>query len=146
MSVELGTPAPPCSPSDDERTPGVVPVSPRGQHGRPPGTCTGATTPGRAPSFGAAARTGQASPMSMTLDHATPSDAGAEAIRPFVIDVPEPAIEDLRRRVAATRWPEVETVEDTTQGVRLATMQALATYWLDHHDWRRAEARINAVP
>ncbi len=84
--------------------------------------------------------------MSLTLENPTPSDAGNEAIRPFRIDAPDAAIEDLRRRVAATRWPEVETVQDTTQGVRLATMQALARHWVERHDWRRAEARINAFP
>jgi pimeloyl-ACP methyl ester carboxylesterase len=84
--------------------------------------------------------------MSLTLENPTPSDAGQEAIRPFRVDVPDAAIEDLRRRVAATRWPEVETVRDTTQGVRLSTMQALARHWVDRHDWRRAEARINTFP
>ena len=68
------------------------------------------------------------------------------AIRPFHIETPEAALADLRRRVAATRWPERETVADATQGVQLATMQALARYWAGQHDWRKCEARLNALP
>jgi pimeloyl-ACP methyl ester carboxylesterase len=70
----------------------------------------------------------------------------AVAIRPFTIEVPEKALEDLRARIAATRWPEKETVEDQSQGVQLATMQALASYWLNEYDWRKCEARLNAYP
>jgi pimeloyl-ACP methyl ester carboxylesterase len=75
-------------------------------------------------------------------------DTGAEdsTIRPFHIDVPEQELADLRRRIAATRWPEKETVEDTSQGIQLATMQALASYWETEHDWRKCEARLNALP
>jgi pimeloyl-ACP methyl ester carboxylesterase len=68
------------------------------------------------------------------------------AIRPFQIHVPEDELVDLRRRVAATRWPERETVTDASQGVRLATTQALARYWATEHDWRKVEARLNALP
>jgi pimeloyl-ACP methyl ester carboxylesterase len=68
------------------------------------------------------------------------------AIRPFRIDVPQEQLVDLRRRLAATRWPEKETVADETQGVRLATSQKLARYWATEHDWRRVEARLNALP
>ena len=68
------------------------------------------------------------------------------AIRPFHFTAPEEALVDLRRRVAATKWPERETVPDDTQGVQLATMQALAQYWATEHDWRKCEAKINAVP
>jgi len=71
---------------------------------------------------------------------------GESAIRPFRIEVPEEALVDLRRRVAATRWPDKEQVADETQGVRLATMRNLAQYWQTGHDWRSAEARLNAVP
>src|ERR1700722_19312827 len=71
---------------------------------------------------------------------------GGSAIRPFHIAVPDAALVDLRRRVAATRWPERETVADATQGVQLATTQALARYWASEHNWRRCEARLNAVP
>jgi pimeloyl-ACP methyl ester carboxylesterase len=68
------------------------------------------------------------------------------AIRPFRIDVPEAKLVDLRRRVAATQWPEKETVEDTSQGVQLRTMQNLARYWATDYDWRKVEARLNALP
>jgi pimeloyl-ACP methyl ester carboxylesterase len=68
------------------------------------------------------------------------------AIRPFTIDIPEADLEDLRARIAGTRWPEKETVEDQSQGVQLATMQALARYWADEYDWRKCEARLNAYP
>src|SRR3954468_23352180 len=68
------------------------------------------------------------------------------AIRPFRVNVPEAELADLRRRIAATRWPERETVGDASQGVQLATMQALARYWAAGHSWRRAEARLNAFP
>src|SRR5579871_3261736 len=72
--------------------------------------------------------------------------AGAPAIRPFQVHVPDDDLIDLKRRLKATRWPERETVNDTTQGVRLATIQALARYWTDEHDWRRCEASLNALP
>src|SRR5687767_4484895 len=68
------------------------------------------------------------------------------AIEPFTIDIPESQLEDLRARLAATRWPEKETVEDDSQGVPLATMQKLANYWATEYDWRKCEARLNAVP
>ncbi|THD79348.1 MAG: epoxide hydrolase [Phenylobacterium sp.] len=67
-------------------------------------------------------------------------------IRPFHVNVPEAELADLRRRVAATRWPERETVADATQGVQLATVQALARYWATAYDWRKCEARLNSVP
>ncbi len=73
------------------------------------------------------------------------SSAG-DAIRPFHFSAPEAALVDLRRRVAATQWPERETVNDTTQGVQLATTRALAQYWQSDYDWRRVEARLNALP
>ena len=69
----------------------------------------------------------------------------ATAIRPFTIDVPEEDLQDLRARIAATRWPEKETVSDETQGVQLRTVQALARQWA-MHDWRDVEARLNALP
>jgi len=67
-------------------------------------------------------------------------------IRPFRVDVPEEHLEDLRRRIAATRWPERETVADESQGVQLATMQELVRYWGTEYDFRRFEARLNALP
>jgi pimeloyl-ACP methyl ester carboxylesterase len=69
-----------------------------------------------------------------------------DAIRPFRINVPEEALVDLRRRLAATRWPEKETVDDDSQGVPLATIQELVGYWQTEYDWRKVEARLNAVP
>jgi pimeloyl-ACP methyl ester carboxylesterase len=69
-----------------------------------------------------------------------------KAIRPFRINVPEGALLDLRRRIDATRWPERETVTDASQGVQLATIQALARYWATEYDWRKCETRLNALP
>jgi pimeloyl-ACP methyl ester carboxylesterase len=74
------------------------------------------------------------------------SPADNTAIRPFTIDIPEADLEDLRARIAATRWPEKETVTDASQGVQLATMQALARYWETEYDFGRLEARLNALP
>jgi hypothetical protein len=72
--------------------------------------------------------------------------AGATEIRPFRIEVPDEALDDLRRRIAATRWPSRELVADRSQGVQLATVQALARYWTTDYDWRKAEAKLNALP
>ena len=68
------------------------------------------------------------------------------AVRPFRIDVPEEDLDELRRRIAATRWPTKELVEDRSQGVQLATMQELARYWTTDYDWRKAEEKLNALP
>jgi pimeloyl-ACP methyl ester carboxylesterase len=68
------------------------------------------------------------------------------AIRPFHIDIPEAELTELRRRINATKWPERETVMDATQGAQLATMQELARYWANDYDWRKCEARLNALP
>src|SRR5579864_7222648 len=68
------------------------------------------------------------------------------AVRPFRVDMPEEAIADLRRRIAATRWPSRELVTDRSQGVQLATLQELARYWTTDYDWRKAEAKLNALP
>ena len=70
----------------------------------------------------------------------------ATEIRPFHVDVPKEALDDLRRRIAATRWPSKELVDDRSQGVQLATMQELARYWATEYDFGRIEARLNAVP
>jgi pimeloyl-ACP methyl ester carboxylesterase len=67
-------------------------------------------------------------------------------IRPFRVDMPDEAIADLRRRIAATRWPTRELVADRSQGVQLATTQELARYWATEYDWRKAEAKLNALP
>ena len=68
------------------------------------------------------------------------------AITPFSINVPERDLEDLRRRITAIRWPDRETVDDESQGVRLQTMQELARHWATDYDWRRVEARLQALP
>jgi pimeloyl-ACP methyl ester carboxylesterase len=68
------------------------------------------------------------------------------AIRPFHVHVPQEAIDDLRRRIAATRWSDKETVADQSQGVQLATMKELVRYWGTEYDWRKAEAKLNALP
>jgi epoxide hydrolase-like protein len=65
-------------------------------------------------------------------------------IRPFHVDIPDEALEDLRRRIAATNWPEKETVADQSQGVPLAMIQKLARYWMTDYDWRTCEANLNA--
>ena len=70
----------------------------------------------------------------------------ADTIRPFSIRVPDEALVDLRRRINVTNWPEQETVTDASQGVQLATMRELARYWETKHDWRKVEARLNALP
>ncbi|MGZ5889219.1 MAG: epoxide hydrolase family protein [Hyphomicrobium sp.] len=72
--------------------------------------------------------------------------APSDAVRPFRVEFPEENLADLRRRIAATRWPDQETVKDDSQGVRVATMQELARYWQTSHDWRKVEARLNALP
>ena len=80
--------------------------------------------------------------MAVVIEHRT----DATAIHPFRVDVPEADVEDLRRRIAATRWPDRETVPDRSQGARLADLQELVRYWGSEYDWRRAEAQLNAFP
>ena len=67
-------------------------------------------------------------------------------VRPFQVDIPEERLTELRRRIDATRWPTKEPVSDRSQGVQLATMQALVRYWAGDYDWRRCEAKLNALP
>ena len=74
------------------------------------------------------------------------SAAAGDAIRPFRVNVPEAELVDLRRRIAATRWPERETVTDESQGVPLATIQEVLRYWGKDYDWRKCEAKLNALP
>ena len=83
-------------------------------------------------------RTGEVA-MSTTVETGT-------AIRPFQVEFQEEQIDELRRRIAATRWPSKELVADRSQGVQLAATQALARYWLDEYDFGRIEARLNALP
>src|SRR5215213_6379791 len=68
------------------------------------------------------------------------------AIRPFQVSIPDEALADLRRRIAATKWPEKETVGDQSQGVPLAMIQELARYWATNYDWRKCEAKLKALP
>ena len=81
---------------------------------------------------------------------AAPADAAlrhaADAIRPFTAHIPQAALTDLRRRIAATRWPDPETAGDRSQGVQLAKLQALVRYWGTDYDWRKAEGKLNALP
>ncbi|HET8874678.1 MAG TPA: epoxide hydrolase N-terminal domain-containing protein, partial [Gaiellaceae bacterium] len=77
--------------------------------------------------------------MSTTIDSAT-------EIRPFRVEIPQEELDDLRRRIAATRWPSKELVPDASQGVQLAMLQALARYWADDYDFGRLESRLNALP
>ena len=67
-------------------------------------------------------------------------------VRPFQVEIPDAELAELRRRIEATRWPSQELVADRSQGVRLATLQALARYWTEEYDWRTCEARLNALP
>src|SRR5215218_9571945 len=80
------------------------------------------------------------------LSTAAATTTTADAIRPFHINFPEAALADLRRRIAATKWPQRETVADASQGVQLATMRELARYWQTDYDWRKVEAGLNALP
>ena len=92
-----------------------------------------------APSYGQAEKASE-------VQAAVSASADDTAIRPFNINFPDADLVDLRRRIAATRWPERETVTDASQGVQLATMQKLASYWATDYDWRKCEAKLNALP
>ena len=77
----------------------------------------------------------------------SPTQAAEETtIRPFQVNVPEAELTELRRRIHSTRWPDRETVTDESQGVPLATIQELARYWAAEYDWRKCEAKLNALP
>jgi pimeloyl-ACP methyl ester carboxylesterase len=85
--------------------------------------------------------------MGQTPAHAqAKTGSAADAIRPFRVHFPDEALADLKRRIAQTRWPEREVVKDQSQGVQLATVQKLARYWATEYDWRKAEAKLNALP
>ena len=85
--------------------------------------------------------------MAKPVSHKSSGQAADKnAIRPFHVDVPEEELAELRRRIKATKWPERETVTDASQGVQLATMQALARYWATDYDWRKCEAKLKALP
>ena len=76
----------------------------------------------------------------------TGASTGAEGIRPFVIETSEAELEEMRRRITETRWPDRELVDDRSQGVQAATISKVADYWVNGHDWRACEARLNALP
>src|SRR6516225_4184016 len=103
----------------------------------PPASSPSSSRPSYEPHFGHCAK--REAVMTSTAETAT-------GIRPFHVDIPEEKLTDLRRRVAATQWPEKETVADQSQGVPLATMQELARYWATEYDWRKCEAQLNALP
>src|SRR5258708_36600804 len=75
----------------------------------------------------------------------TEGSAGATGIRPFRVETPQAELEALRDRVAATRWPHKELVEDRSQGVQSATINKLADYWASDYDWRTCESKLNAL-
>jgi pimeloyl-ACP methyl ester carboxylesterase len=75
-----------------------------------------------------------------------PKAADSDAIRPFRVNIPEEQLADLRRRVAATRWPDRETVNDQSQGIELAKIKPLVEYWGTDYDWRKTEAKLNVLP
>jgi pimeloyl-ACP methyl ester carboxylesterase len=85
-------------------------------------------------------------PGSLRAGTAADSKGESHAVRPFHISVPKEELSDLRRRIKATRWPTRELVSDAAQGVQLATMQKLAKYWASEYDWRKIEAKLNALP
>jgi len=106
----------------------------------PPGSSPTLTEPAPAPAA-PSATTGEAA-----IIGAAAEASGDTSIRPFKFHASDAELADLKRRIKATKWPDRETVNDTTQGVRLATMQKLADHWANHHDWRRAEAQIFSYP
>ncbi len=110
--------------------------------GGPVGSTAGAASQ-RAGEAAHAAHSGEQHTM---LDQMTPTRAQGTAIRPFVVDVPDADIDDLRRRIAATRWSDRETVTDQSQGAPLEKMQALVRYWGTDYDWRKVETKLNGLP
>jgi pimeloyl-ACP methyl ester carboxylesterase len=93
----------------------------------------------------AAPGNGQAVPASSVQPPVTGTQEDT-SIRPFHVSFPQDQLDDLRRRIQATRWPDKETVADDSQGLQLATMQSLAQYWATDYDWRKCEAKLNALP
>jgi hypothetical protein len=82
--------------------------------------------------------------MPAQVAQATTTDA--TSVRPFKVNFADADLQDLKRRIEATRWPERETVPDASQGVQQATIQKLAAYWANEYDWRKCEAKLNALP
>src|ERR1700753_2461688 len=87
-----------------------------------------------------------AGPADAFAQTATATTKVDESIRPFHVHVPQEQLDDLRRRIAETRWPDKEVVKDESQGVQLARVQALVKYCGTDYDWRKAEAQLNALP
>src|SRR4051812_22124792 len=102
----------------------------------------GFPTPNRRDVLATSAAAGAAS----VIPRAIAATAGNDGIRAFRVDVPEADIVELRRRIAATRWPDQETVGDSSQGIQLAKLRPLVAYWGTGYDWRKAEAKLNALP
>ena len=101
---------------------------------------------GRLPTRRAILATSAAASLIGLLPGQFAAAADDNTIRPFSINVPEADLVDLRRRIAATRWPDRETVKDQSQGVPLAKLQELVRYWGTDYDWRKVEAKLNALP
>ena len=104
------------------------------------------SAPTRRSVLAASAAAGAASVLPVHPGIAAEEATEANAIRPFRVNVPEDALVDLRRRINATEWPERETVADQSQGIPLAMIQKLARYWATDYDWRKVEAKLNALP
>jgi hypothetical protein len=104
------------------------------------------STPGSLRRTRRAIRLGAVTQQGDQLSVATEKSAGGATIRPFCVDIPEDELDDRRRRIAASRWSEKETVADESQGVTVATMQELVRYWGTEYDLRRYETRLNALP
>jgi pimeloyl-ACP methyl ester carboxylesterase len=94
----------------------------------------------------APAQRAAAQPSTLSVPMSARTVPANPAIRPFKIDFPQAALDDLRRRVLATRWPDKEVVNDASQGTQLAAVQVLARYWATGYDWRKAEAKLNSIP
>src|SRR5436309_1964369 len=148
--VEDGDVADPLTPAEDEAFPALT-----GRPSRPasPGHCPRRHCMSKTPDFnrrrfsGAAAATVAAASLGLlTLSGRLEAMTDKSDIRPFKVNVPEAQITDLRSRIKATKWPEREIVTDASQGVQLATIQRLARYWGTEYDWRKCEARLNALP
>src|SRR2546426_1772450 len=148
--VEDGDVADPLIPAEDEAFPALT-----GRPSRPasPGHCPWRHHMSEMPDFnrrrfsGAAAATVAAASLGLlTLSGRLEAMTDKSDIRPFKVNVPEAQITDLRSRIKATKWPEREIVTDASQGVQLATVQKLARYWGTEYDWRKCEAKLNALP
>ena len=93
--------------------------------------------------LGAAAGTAAAGATGLFPVHVAVAE---DTTRIFRVDIPQEQLVDLRRRIATTRWPDRETVTDESQGVQLAALQEIAQYWVKDYDWRKAQAKLNALP